>query len=404
MTLPVMISSFARPRPTTAGRREQPPTSGSRPDARLDDARPPRPPPSRAGRRPAPAPSRRRCRRRGSGRSSASASPRAGSTRPQDPAPEGAQRLRVLGQVAQVVEVHPGGEHRALAAQITTTRTASSSAAASAAAPSAAHELAVQRVALLGAVEDEVADGAAILDGDEWHVGSAALDDSDRRGRLVEIKKVGVLGCGLMGHGITQVAATAGYDVVVREVDEATLDKGLGKIEKQLAPRRREGQDGAGGRRRGPRPHPGHARLLRLRRLRPRDRGDHREPRPEARDVARARRHRQARAPCSPPTPRRWRSSTRPRSTSRPERFLGPALLQPRPGDEARRGRARRHDVRRDLRRGPRLRRVDRQARRSRRRTRPGFIVNRLLVPYMLDAMRAYEEGVGSVDGDRRRR
>jgi 3-hydroxybutyryl-CoA dehydrogenase len=50
----------------------------------------------------------------------------------------------------------------------------------------------------------------------------------------VEIKKVGVLGCGLMGHGIAQVAAQAGYDVVVREVDQDRLEKGLGKIEKQL--------------------------------------------------------------------------------------------------------------------------------------------------------------------------
>src|SRR2546425_5313943 len=50
-----------------------------------------------------------------------------------------------------------------------------------------------------------------------------------------EIKKVGVVGCGLMGHGIAQVAAQAGYDVVVREVDDETLAKGLGKIEKQLA-------------------------------------------------------------------------------------------------------------------------------------------------------------------------
>jgi 3-hydroxybutyryl-CoA dehydrogenase len=38
-----------------------------------------------------------------------------------------------------------------------------------------------------------------------------------------------------MGHGIAQVAAQAGYEVVVRDVDQATLDKGLGKIEKQLA-------------------------------------------------------------------------------------------------------------------------------------------------------------------------
>jgi 3-hydroxybutyryl-CoA dehydrogenase len=50
----------------------------------------------------------------------------------------------------------------------------------------------------------------------------------------VEIKKVGVLGAGLMGHGIAQVTAQAGYDVVLREVDQAKLDKGIGKIEKQL--------------------------------------------------------------------------------------------------------------------------------------------------------------------------
>jgi 3-hydroxybutyryl-CoA dehydrogenase len=49
------------------------------------------------------------------------------------------------------------------------------------------------------------------------------------------IEKVGVLGAGLMGHGIAQVAAQAGYSVVLREVDEATLAKGIGKIEKQLA-------------------------------------------------------------------------------------------------------------------------------------------------------------------------
>jgi 3-hydroxybutyryl-CoA dehydrogenase len=49
------------------------------------------------------------------------------------------------------------------------------------------------------------------------------------------IEKVGVLGAGLMGHGIAQVAATAGYKVVLRELDEATLAKGIGKIEKQLA-------------------------------------------------------------------------------------------------------------------------------------------------------------------------
>jgi 3-hydroxybutyryl-CoA dehydrogenase len=50
----------------------------------------------------------------------------------------------------------------------------------------------------------------------------------------MEIKKVGVVGCGLMGHGIAQVSAQSGYDVVVREVSEEKLDSGLGKIKKQL--------------------------------------------------------------------------------------------------------------------------------------------------------------------------
>jgi len=52
---------------------------------------------------------------------------------------------------------------------------------------------------------------------------------------MAQIEKVGVVGCGLMGHGIAQVAAQAGCDVVVREVDEQALGKGLSKIEKQLA-------------------------------------------------------------------------------------------------------------------------------------------------------------------------
>jgi 3-hydroxybutyryl-CoA dehydrogenase len=52
---------------------------------------------------------------------------------------------------------------------------------------------------------------------------------------MAEIQQVGVLGAGLMGHGIAQVAAQAGYEVVLREVDEKTLARGIGKIEEQLA-------------------------------------------------------------------------------------------------------------------------------------------------------------------------
>ena len=51
---------------------------------------------------------------------------------------------------------------------------------------------------------------------------------------MAEIKKVGVLGAGLMGHGIAQVAAQSGYEVILREQDDALLAKGLGKIEGQL--------------------------------------------------------------------------------------------------------------------------------------------------------------------------
>jgi 3-hydroxybutyryl-CoA dehydrogenase len=51
----------------------------------------------------------------------------------------------------------------------------------------------------------------------------------------MEIKKVGVLGCGLMGAGIAQVAATAGFETVVKEVSDEFIARGFGGIEKSLA-------------------------------------------------------------------------------------------------------------------------------------------------------------------------
>jgi 3-hydroxybutyryl-CoA dehydrogenase len=50
----------------------------------------------------------------------------------------------------------------------------------------------------------------------------------------MEIKKVGILGCGLMGSGIAQVAAMAGFDVTVLEVEQKYLDKGFAGIGKSL--------------------------------------------------------------------------------------------------------------------------------------------------------------------------
>ena len=51
----------------------------------------------------------------------------------------------------------------------------------------------------------------------------------------MEIKKVGVVGCGLMGQGIAQVCAQSGYQVVVSEVSEELLKKGIASISSRLA-------------------------------------------------------------------------------------------------------------------------------------------------------------------------
>jgi 3-hydroxybutyryl-CoA dehydrogenase len=50
----------------------------------------------------------------------------------------------------------------------------------------------------------------------------------------MEIRKVGVVGCGLMGSGIVETCARAGYDVVVQEVTQALLERGLERIHKSL--------------------------------------------------------------------------------------------------------------------------------------------------------------------------
>jgi 3-hydroxybutyryl-CoA dehydrogenase len=52
---------------------------------------------------------------------------------------------------------------------------------------------------------------------------------------MSDIRRVGVLGCGLMGSGIAQVAAAAGYETVVRDVSKELLDRGRAGVEKSLA-------------------------------------------------------------------------------------------------------------------------------------------------------------------------
>jgi 3-hydroxybutyryl-CoA dehydrogenase len=55
-----------------------------------------------------------------------------------------------------------------------------------------------------------------------------------RRRKAVEIRKVGVVGCGLMGAGIAEVCVRAGFDTVVREVSDDLLARGIERIERSL--------------------------------------------------------------------------------------------------------------------------------------------------------------------------
>src|SRR5206468_205629 len=62
----------------------------------------------------------------------------------------------------------------------------------------------------------------------------ALISPSHHGNTMTEIKRVGVLGCGLMGSGIAQVAATAGYDTIVHDVSQEIWDRARAGIEKSL--------------------------------------------------------------------------------------------------------------------------------------------------------------------------
>jgi 3-hydroxybutyryl-CoA dehydrogenase len=210
------------------------------------------------------------------------------------------------------------------------------------------------------------------------------------------IERVGVLGCGLMGHGIAQICAEAGWDVVVREVDQGRLDSGLGKIEKQLARTvekgRREQDD---------------ADSVRARITGTLEYGDLADCDLAIEAIvedldAKLEMWREVDGVVKKDAFFATNTSSLPVvnqavATSRPERFLGmhffnPAQVMPllevvqtvTTGDEA---------LRTGFEVGERLGKTCVHA-----RDKTGFIVNRLLVPYMLDAIRAQEEGVGAID------
>ena len=59
--------------------------------------------------------------------------------------------------------------------------------------------------------------------------------DQDNKTASRPIERIGVLGAGTMGHGIAQVAAAAGYDVVMRDLDDAAVQRGLQSIVRNLS-------------------------------------------------------------------------------------------------------------------------------------------------------------------------
>jgi 3-hydroxybutyryl-CoA dehydrogenase len=211
----------------------------------------------------------------------------------------------------------------------------------------------------------------------------------------MNIQKVGVLGCGLMGSGIAQVAATAGFDVTVLELERKFLDKGFAAIEKSLAKFAEKGTLKEA-------PQAVRARLKGT------------TTREDLKDcdiiieaiIESVDEKKKMFASIDPIAKKEaiFASNTSSisitellTSTRHPERFVGLHFFNPVPlmklvevvrtiatADDVY---ATAYEFANKLGKVP-----------VRTSDKTGFIVNRLLVPYLLDAIRAYEEGVGSIE------
>src|SRR5271154_5369468 len=210
------------------------------------------------------------------------------------------------------------------------------------------------------------------------------------------IQKVGVVGCGLMGSGIAQVCAAAGYATVVREVSPEVVEKGLAGIEKNLARLVEKGaitaavQGEIRGRLRG---------TTLLEDLKDCDLIVEAiiEQLPAKRELFTAL---DALCPASTIFASNTSSLTITEiaaATKRPQRVVGLHFFNPVPVMklvEVVRTIATDTDVYEEMVAfGAKLGKSPVRAHDS-----TGFIVNRLLVPYLLDAIRALEEGVGSIE------
>jgi 3-hydroxybutyryl-CoA dehydrogenase len=215
----------------------------------------------------------------------------------------------------------------------------------------------------------------------------------------MDIKKVGVLGCGLMGSGIAQVAAAAGCDVIVLEQEQKFLDKGFAGIEKSLARMVERGVEKGG--------------ITAEQKTATQARLKGTTTMHDLADcdivieaiIENVPEKRKTYAQLDAIVKKDAIFATNTSSicvaelmgaTQRPERFIGLHFFNPVPMMKL-------VEVVRTIATSPEVfetavafgtklgkvpvRTVDK----------PGFIVNRLLVPYLLDAIRAYEEGVGSI-------
>ena len=211
----------------------------------------------------------------------------------------------------------------------------------------------------------------------------------------MDITKVGVVGCGLMGHGIAQICAQAGWDVVVRELDQEPLERGMAKIDKQLARAVSKGKlDDAD------------AEAIRSRITPTLDYSELAgcdlvieaitEDLDRKLDM-----WREVDSIANPDAYFATNTSSLPvadqaAATSRPERFLGLHFFNPpqvMPLLEVVRAESTSDEANElGFQLGEKLGKTAVAAGDNR-----GFIVNRLLVPYMLDAIRAHEQGVGSI-------
>jgi 3-hydroxybutyryl-CoA dehydrogenase len=210
------------------------------------------------------------------------------------------------------------------------------------------------------------------------------------------IKKVGVVGCGLMGSGIAQVAAASGFSTVVREVSAELLDKGLKSIDKNLNRLSEKGtiteavKNEIRGRLKG---------TTKVEDLKDCDVIVEAiiEQLPAKRELFSA-----LDALC--PAATIFASNTSSltiteiaTATKRPQRFVGLHFFNPVPVMKL-------VEVVRTIATEPAVyeemvvfgAKLGKTAVRANDST--GFIVNRLLVPYLLDAIRALEEGVGSIE------